>query len=417
MKTRTRSLAFGLFLGVMLLCCMGIVYIDTTNNYWNFSGGFIRLIVNTNSQASITVDTNTLGFGINTNNNTQAIMLQARPRTTNATGNGVNASLVGRITIKSGKGGGTFATTTASGGTAGAVNLFSGEGGDVPLAQTNATGGAGGQLDITAGNGGMDGIVGAATNNVTGGNGGSAGITSGNGGSPATPATNAVGGAGGNFVFTGGSGGSPTAGWARKGGNGGSFSFSGGAGGTGVRTNGGNGGSLSLSGGTAGSAATDNAPAGAAGVLSIIGGDGGTGTGTGTNSDGGSVFLRGGTPGSGAVPGNVIVGRNSIGTGNGGGLMVGISNSAIVTNIVFVRTNLDFPQVSSQCSTDLVAIAITGRTNAIVTVGVPPSALAANISWSGFCSNGVVFVRANNYSAGNIDPGIGDFEVEVRAHR
>lgn len=401
--------------GVLLAAaiCMGIVYIDNVIHYWRFNGGFVQLAVS--NQVVMTVSTQALrSVGFNTNNTTRSWVVRGYDPATNATGNGANASVSGAVVLSGGSGGSTLAPTSASGGTAGGITLQSGQGGEAPFATTNATGGAGGTFTLSGGNGG--GTSSIATNATTGGGGGNFTLSAGTGGSPSAASTNTVGGNGGGLNISSGAGGTPSAGWARKGGNGGAFTFTAGIGGSGVRTNGGNGGTLQVIAGSAGDA-TDGGNAGVAGLVNIVAGNGNTGSAPGTNSNGGNVFLSGGAAGSGATPGSVIVGRDSSGVANGGGFIVGISNSAVLTNVLFVRTNLNFGSVAAQASEDIPVLGITGFTNAIVSVGAPASAMVAACQWSGWVSNGLVFVRFNNYSAAPIDPGISDFEVEIKRYR
>lgn len=322
-----RSLWLGILLGVVAIVAMGIVYIDTTQNYWRVGGannGYVQLIVS--NKIVISVSTNSGRIGINvTNAETFGVEVAVPTPGTNATGNGTGMQNTGGISMKGSRGGGTFATTTASGGIAGRIIMTGGEGGDVPLATTNATGGAGGPLALAGGQGGMNGVAGAATNATTGGAGGVATLGGGTGGAPNSASTNTVGGAGGNASVSGGAGGTPTAGWASKGGNGGQANLTGGAGGSGSRTNGGNGGAINITGGNSGGSTTSpgdsgvpgdvNISAGSSGssaggnaspggAVNITAGNGSTGT---TNSDGGHVYIAGGAPAAGAAAGNTVL--------------------------------------------------------------------------------------------------------------
>jgi hypothetical protein len=429
-----KSLAVGILLGIAVVVSLGIVYIDTISNSWRLGGAgnaYVQLLVS--NRLVMAVHTNTGFIGINsTNQNFFAIDVQTPAIGTNATGNGTSGNSDARINVKAGTGGSTFETTSASGGQGGPIFIAGGSGGTAPFAVTNATGGFGGDLQLGGGNGGVG--NGVATNSSTGGGGGSVNISGGNGGSTTAASTNTVGGNGGGFSVFGGAGTAPGAGWARKSGNGGGFSVSGGNGGTGVRTNGGNGGTFSMTAGNAGSASTGGdggvpggftltaGNAGSAsgggntqpgGSISLVAGNGNTGL---TNSDGGHVYIAGGSPGSGARPGDTHIGRLIAGTGRGG-LVVGISNSAVLTNVMFVRTNLDFPSTLAQTDSDIPVLAVTGMTNAIVNVGPPAPAILTGSAWSGFCSNGTVFVRFSVYGLVAKDPGVGDFAVEIRAYR
>ena len=425
---RFAALSAILFVAIV---CMGIVYIDTTANYWNFSGGFIRLVVNTNAQASITIDTNTLRFGINTNNITSSVFILGRTPATNATGNGSSGSTVARININGGNGGSTFDPTSASGASAGGVVLLGGTGGSAPLATTNSGSGNGGAMTLSAGQGGQGG--GVATNASTGGNGGAVTISGGTGGSSGGIPTNAVGGAGGGFVISGGQGGSASSGWIRKGGNGGIFQMAGGQGATSVRTNGGDGGGLDLTAGVAGgtsisgnggapgevtiaagSAAavtgTGNAQSGAS--ISITAGNGSTG-GT-TNSDGGRIHLVPGSPGSGALVGDVVIGRQTNGASRGG-LQIGpaLGGSVSITNVLGGSASLDFPSTAAGTFSDL-PITVTGvvSNNCAVSLSVPWMCATNGGAFVTYNSNDTIFVRfLNGNLVTAIDPPAGTFTV------
>lgn len=433
-----------LLLGLVCIAilCSAIVYIDTTQNYWRVGGlgnGYVQLIVS--NKIVISVSTNTGRIGINsTNEDTFSVNMIGLVPETNVTGNGSSAITSGRISIQGAKGGGTFATTTATGGQGGRVADLSGAGGDVPLAMTNATGGIGGDVIITAGQGGMQGVIGVATNAVTGGAGGDFTLTSGVGASPAPASnpTNTVGGAGGGFSLIASAGGTPTTGWARKGGLGGSMSASAGNGGNSVRTNSGAAGGLFFSAGNSGNVSTTPGNSGAAGVVSFTAGNSGTAVAGGTpspggaitltagngstgdtNSDGGHVFIAGGAPGSGAVPGNVVLARTSAGTSRGAGVQIGpliTGGSATITNVLGGFLALDFPSTAAGTVSDL-PIAVTGVTsnNCAVSLSVPWQSTFGNGGvFSTFNSNDAVYVRfANNNLVAAIDPVPGDFTVVV----
>lgn len=413
MKTFAKRAAIvcGILMAAML--CMGIVYIDNLQTYWRISSTFAQLVVS-NSISTITINTNwPQGFGFNTNNTARSFVVQGFQPPTNASGVGASAATVGAVVIKAGTGGTTSQEADSQGGAGGITTIAGGDGGVNPNSTNNAAGNNGGALNLSSGSGGAGSTV--ATNSSTGGGGGAVSISSGSGGSPAGVApTNGVGGNAGNFNISGGSGGSPSVGWARKGGNGGGFNLVGGAGGTGVRTNGGNGGSANITAGQAGSSSTGG-NAGAAGNINLIAGAGSAGGAPGTNSNGGHVYVAGGAPGSGAQPGDVYLAREA--GGSRGGVIIGISNSAALTNVIFARVSADFGNIAAQTSEDIPVVTVAGRTNAVVSVGAPASAMSASCMFSGWMSNGVVFVRFNNYSAGAIDPGISDFEVEIKAYR
>lgn len=438
MKTLTKRIALITGLLCTALICMGIVYIDTVNNYWQFSGGFIRLVVNTNAQAVITIDTNTQAVGIFTNEISRSFQVVGRRVATNTTGNGSSASTSGSIQFVGSDGGHSSASNagTVSGGTAGGVTLRGGVGGNAQNATTNATGGAGGALALVSGAGGVaQSAGGLATNALTGGNGGAITITSGAGGSPSIAATNTVAGSAGNFSLTAASGGTPSAGWSRKGGNGGGFVVSAGGGGGSTRTNGGAAGSVSFSAGSGGSASTTPGNGGDAGGVTFAAGNGGSAAAGGnpapggdiaftagngstgdTNSNGGNIYLSGGSPGSGAKAGDVVVGRPNDGSDARGGLMIGplLGGSASITNLLGAAAALDFGSTATLTSADL-PITVTGATsnNCAVALSVPWESAAGGGSFSTFASNDTIYVRFANNTALSIDPGPGTFSVVV----
>lgn len=415
------------------LLCMGIVYIDNIKHYWQFSGGFVRLIVNTNAQATITVDTNTLSVGINSNNTARSLVVQGRQPATNATGNGSSAATSGQIALVAGTGGSTLENNIGNGGAGGTLVLNGGLGGfPPPLATTNANGGNGGAVNLTGGAGGGGAIV--ATNAANGGNGGQVQTLAGSGGVPTgIAATNTAGGTGGTIISQAGAGGQPSIGWARKGGNGGPVQFIAGAGGNSVRTNSGNGGSVSFVGGSSGSVTTTPGDAGTAGNITFTGGSsgsavaggnpspggliemiGGTGSIGDTNSDGGNLYLTGGVPGSGATPGNVIIGRPSSGTVRGG-LMVGplLGGAVAITNILGGSASLDFPSTVAGTVSDL-PITVTGvvSNNCAISLSVPWESASGGGGFVTFNSNDTVYVRfINNQLVAAVDPTPGTFTV------
>lgn len=412
MKLFTKRLALVMGLLFTVLICMGIVYIDNTKHYFYQAGGLVQMWVNTNFVFNVDTNTGRVGFGAT--NVSSSFSIVGKQPATNTTGNGTSATSTGRVGMTGGRGGGTFADTTATGGAGGQILTAGGAGGDAPAATTNATGGAGGTITYSGGIGGMDGIVGAATNATTGGAGGGITFSGGAGGAPASPSTNTVGGAGGAFTFNGGAGATPTDGWARKPGNGGAANFNGGApGANAVRTNGGNGGAVNLIAGVGGGVTTApgdggvpgniNLTAGAmstvsgggngnpGGLVNITAGAGGTGL---TNSDGGHVFIAGGAPGSGAVPGNVVLARTSAGTSRGAGVQVGpfiAGGTATITNILGGSAALDYGSVAAGTVEDL-PITVTGVTS-------NNCAVALSVAWQGLSGNGGVFSTYNSNDA------------------
>lgn len=416
MKPFIKRLALVMGLLFTALICMGIVYIDTIQNYWYVNGGFVKLVVsNQTGQAIMTVDTNLFGVGFNTNNTVSSFAVQGRsPSNAINASAGVSASVSGGIRMTAGKGGDTTRPTSASGGTGGAFNFHAGTGGDAPLATTNNTGGTGGSMFLNAGNGGGT-PLGVATNTTSGGSGGSFALTAGNGGQPSTPSTNTLGGAGGLLSISGGLGGTPSAGWSRIGGHGGGITYAGGNGGSGTRTNGGNGGALTYTGGAAGSTSSGGNP-GNPGTVEFLGGAGGTGD---TNSDGAHVFLSGGAPGSGAVPGNVVLARTSGGLSRGAGVQIGpliTGGSATITNVLGGALSLDFPSTAAGTVSDI-PIPVTGveSNNCAVSLSVPWQSTFGNGGiFTTFNSNDAVYVRfANNNLVTAIDPVPGTFAVVV----
>jgi hypothetical protein len=297
-----KGLIIGASLVAIAVLCMAVgfpVFVGNTANYWTNSGANISLMTS-NSVAVITVNTGNQHVAIGdaaTGGTAQSVVIQGF---TPATG---SASTTGGISVNSGNGGVSVATTTGTGGAAGQILVQGGTGGNALLAQTNSTGGIGAAINAVAGQGGGN-AAGAATNASIGGAGGPFNATGGAGGVPVTASTNAVGGNGGGGSVSGGAGGTPTAGWARKGGVGGLVNMTGGQGGTGVRTNAGKGGDATILAGDGGNAATTPAHPGIAGIVTITAGNGGTGD---TNAFGGDVFAVGGAGGGGAAAGNVIL--------------------------------------------------------------------------------------------------------------
>lgn len=410
MKTFLKRAAITCGILVTALLCMGIIFIDTTQNYWYVNSGFVKLIVsNQTDQAIMTVDTNTFRVGFNSNNTLFAFIVNGRKPTNTTTSIGSSAANSGLIAFRGGGGGDTTIPTTGTGGAGGGVNAIGGMGGFAPLATTNATGGAGGAFALTGGAGGGT-VAGVATNSTIGGLGGAVSLFGGVGGEPSTASTQTVSGAGGAVTLTAGSSSAPSAGWSRKTSAGGLVTITAGPSGNSTRTNSGDGGPVNITAGGSGNVLTAPGNPGTAGKVNITAGAGGTGD---TNANGGGIFLRGGN--SSATPGNTYVGRDSAGSARGG-LVVGLGEGA-VTNVLFVRTNLDFPSTLAQTDFDIPVATLAGRTNAIVNVGPPVPAVLTGSAWSGFCSNGIVFVRFSVYGLAAKDPGIGDFEVEMKLYQ
>lgn len=309
--TKRAALVCGLLCTALL--CMGIVFIDSVNHYWRNNAGaggtYVQLLVS--NKLVLSINTNTGRIGINvTNANTRGVEIvgAVQPVATNTTGNGAAMANSGAVFITGSRGGDTFATTAANGGTGGNINFSGGAGGDAPTTQTNATGGTGGSVTSLGGAGGMTGITGVATNNAIGGNGGNFTLGGGAGGSPATAATNAVGGSGGNLSLSSGHGGQPSAGWSRKTGSAGTAAITGGNSSDSTRTNSGDGGAVLITAGTSGNVTTAPGDPGNAGSVTILGGAGGTGA---TNAFGGDIALVGGDGGSTARDGNVLLAASS----------------------------------------------------------------------------------------------------------
>lgn len=433
MKIFTKRLALVTGLLFTALICCGIVFIDTTQNYWYVNGGFVKLIVsNQTQQAIMTVDTNTMRVGFNTNNTARSFVVKGRSPADITSGNATPATTTGIILLVGGTGGNTTDPTTAIGGTGGGVILNGGAGGTA-AATTNTTGGTGGVITLTGGSGGLPGTV--ATNQATGGNGGSVTISSGAGVGPTAAATNTVGGDGGNLTISASGGSQPTAGWSRKAGNGGTFTLSTGNGANSTRTNGGNGGNIIGTAGNSGNAGTAPGDAGTPGNVSFTAGNSGTAVAGGnpnpggtlnltagngstgdTNSDGGHVFIAGGAPGSGAVPGNVVLARTSAGASLGAGVQIGpliTGGSATITNVLGNSALLDFPSTVAGTFSEL-TIAVTGVTsnNVAVSLSVPWQSAQTGGAFVTFNSNDVIYVRfINNQLVTAIDPEPGVFSV------
>lgn len=403
---KKRSLALGILLGIAVVTSMGIVYIDSIKHYFYTAGGLVQMVVNTNYVFG--VDTNTQRIGIFSTNTTFAIEILPRQPSTNAAATGQSSAAIGGMNFQAAKGGDSIRGTTATGGAGGAINITGGDGGEASFAQTNYTGGGGGGFAVLGGTGGGA-AAGIASNNITGGNGGAFSLTSGPGGSPATPATNAVGGNGGTITITASAGGTPTAGWARKTGSGGQLIFNGGSSGNSVRTNTGNGGAISFSAGSSGNVTTSPGDPGNAGNLNFTAGNGGSG---GTNANGGSQYFL---PGTGAITGNIVIGRDVTGVSRGG-LMVGplISGGSVsITNVLGGSAALDFGSVAAGAVEDL-PIAVTGVTsnNCAVSLSVPWESASGGGAFVTFNSNDVIYVRfVNNQLVAAIDPTPGTFTV------
>lgn len=281
-------------------------------------------------------------------------------------------------------------------------------------------------------------VAGAATNATTAGNGGVVNIAAGAGGAPSTASTNTAGGNGGAANFSTGAGGTPTAGFTRTGGNGGNGSFTSGNGGNSTRASSGTGGNMNFVAGSSGNVLVTPGSAQAAGAVNFTAGSSGSAVAGGnpvpggnithtagsgstgdTNSDGGHIFLIGGAPGAGAVPGNVVVGRTTAGTARGG-LQVGLfvaGTTATMTNLLSVTAVLDFPSLAAGTVADL-PVAFAGAADGdVVTLGVPLASVT-NCMWFAFASNAVVYVRAHNGQLVTAqDPGSGTFRIVLEKYR
>lgn len=410
-KLFTKRLALVTGLLFTALLCLGVVYIDTTSVFWKMESGIVKLYVS-NSIPVINVDTNTQRIGIFSTNTTYAFEVLPRVPSTNGAATGQSSAVIGGMNFQGAKGGDTIRGTTATGGAGGTVNIVGGDGGEAPFALTNYTGGGGGGFAVVGGTGGGA-TTGIATNNMVGGNGGAFTLFSGPGGSPTTPATNAVGGNGGAITITASAGGTPTAGWARKTGNGGQLTFAGGSSGNSVRTNTGNGGSISFSAGNSGNVTTSPGDAGAPGQISFVSGNGGSG---GTNANGGSQYFL---PGTGAITGSIVIGRDSTGASRGG-LQVGplvSGTTATLTNLLSITAVLDFPSIAAGSVADM-NVAFAGAADGdVVTLGVPLASVT-NCTWMAFASNAVVYVRAANGQLVTAqDPNSGTFRITVEKFR
>lgn len=410
-----KSLLAGIILGIAVVVSLGIVYIDNIKHYWQFSGGFVQLVVNTNAQAIMTIDTNTLRVGFNTNNTGRSFQVAGRKPATNSSATGASAVNNGNVHLAAGAGGETTIPTSGTGGAGGNLVLLGGGGGSAIAATTNATGGIGGTMTLQGGAAGVGGSL--ATNSITGGQGGGATIIGGAGGSPSFATTNATGGAGGTVNLTAGTPGTPSAGWSRQTGNGGSVNITATGSGASTRTNSGDGGNVNIVAGNSGDIATAPGNPGVAGYISIIGGAGGTG---GTNANGGGIYLIGGNPGAGALPGNTIIGREEDTGVSRGGLQVGplvAGTTATLTNLLTITAVLDFPSIAAGVVADL-PVAFTGAADGdVVTLGVPLSSVT-NCTWMGFASNAVVYVRAANGQLVTAqDPNSGTFRIVLQKYQ
>lgn len=411
MKIFTKRLALVTGLLFTALICMGVVFIDSTSVFWKMESGIVKLYV-TNDIPVIMVDTNTQRIGFFSTNTTYALEIAPRRPSTNGLATGQSSALIGGMNFQGAKGGDTIRGTTATGGAGGNAFIIGGDGGEAPFALTNYTGGTGGGFTVLGGTGGGA-TVGIATNNMTGGNGGAFSLASGPGGSPATPATNAVGGNGGTITITANGGGTPTAGWSRKTGSGGQLIFNGGSSGNSVRTNTGNGGAISFTAGNSGNVTTSPGDPGNAGNLNFTSGNGGGG---GTNANGGSQYFL---PGTGAITGSIVIGRDVTGVSRGG-LQVGplvTGTTATLTNLLTITAVLDFPSIAAGSVADI-DVAFAGAADGdVVTLGVPLSAVT-NCMWMAFASNAVVYVRAANGQLVTAqDPNSGVFRITLEKFR
>jgi len=411
MKTFTKRLTLVTGMLFTALICMGIVYIDTVQNYWYVNGGFVKLIVsNRTDQAIMTVDTNLLRVGFNTNNVTFAWAVMGRSPSNVTTSVGGNAGSVGGTLMRGGAGGNTTIPTSGTGGAGGNLAFFGGDGGQALPATTNSTTGAGGAINFTSGSAGST-TGGVATNKTTGGAGGAINFTTAAGAVPDVASTNTQAGAGGQMQIVTGAGGTPSAGFTRQGGAGGPILVTAGAGGSGTRTNGGDGGSITYTAGAAGAVGTAPGEPGNGGTINLNAGSGGSG---GTNSNGGSVYAIGGSS-SAATPGNVVLARNVTGTARGG-VQIGpfiSGGSATITNVLGGVAELDFPSTAAGAFSEL-TISVTGVTsnNVAVALSVPWESAQTGGAFVTFNSNDVIYVRfINNQLVSAIDPTPGTFSV------
>jgi hypothetical protein len=100
---------------------------------------------------------------------------------------------------------------------------------------------------------------------------------------------------------------------------------------------------------------------------------------------------------------------------NGNGVTISSSmlgaGAATVTNIYAASASLNFPNLDPFVDSDL-AVTVAGAVSGDLVIIGPPIP-AAGVFYSGFASNGVVFVRAFNLSVGSVDPGAATFKVMV----
>lgn len=183
--------------------------------------------------------------------------------------------------------------------------------------------------------------------------------------------------------------------------------FSGDGGGA-VGGQGGNGGSFTFLAGSAGGSSGAGNP-GNAGSFSMVAGNGANGN---TNSNGGSVFVVGGTGGTSAQNGNVVLARTSGGTAQGG-VQIGPTTSATVTNWLTGTATLDFGNIAAAGTEDLPITVAGATTNDVAQIGVPWQAAITGGTFTPFTSNGVVYVRFANHTGGAVNPASASFRAFV----
>ena len=84
--------------------------------------------------------------------------------------------------------------------------------------------------------------------------------------------------------------------------------------------------------------------------------------------------------------------------GAAGGLRIGPSGS-MLTNLLSATATLDFPSTTAQSETNLTVTLAGAAAGDVVAIGVPTASLTVGTSYTGWASNGVVYVRHLNASS------------------
>lgn len=319
----------------------------STNNYYNvtnITGGNItgnitaNYIPQTTNGSHITnslIQKTTLGYSLNTSLSHGGLAIQGNFSVIpDQYPSGATGTLPGSLTsvwILGARGGNTTDTNQAfASGLGGWVTISSGHGGQSPASTNNNFGHQAGRLTLVGGDGGSPST---SVPFAIGGTGGQVIVRSGAGGSPSAGTTRS-GGQGGVFSLSTGAGGAGTNGTqaaARAGGKGGDFNFNLGAGGSSTLGIAGTGGVFSVNAGQGGD--TTDGTAGNSGEIFFQGARGGRASNAGYSANGTSVYFRAGGASVGKLangtPGNVYI------TGNVGF----VTNNSNKTGHVFLQAD------------------------------------------------------------------------------